>query len=401
MRYFHDSIDTATEAFTGDPTNYLVGNALEVVRVPVLADTLSTGGRAVEVLATALLVETSCANTAVTRLGRRSGLRSRSLSGSRAGGGANGGRDGRLSRGSGGNDSGNDGRSGRRSRSRGWSVVTAGRWGPDLGAGDGVARILLANLESCQSRNVWTDYLRRGTTEEVEENAGVSGCVTSVEVEVLVGDSGAGAGDVELDAAGVELGTTSVGRGRGVGLVVGNDLLADHVLACGEGRRELEVVLALVLDQGVDGPGDAVGGETRLVELGPDGPAAVASGELCNVGDDRSLVGGINNVVAAGVVEPLGGDGVTSSSADELRGDLCAVDVAVEGGSVEGLDGAVVGRRADVDVLAVALVDAVDEDAADLGVGGDGADEAGRGGDDRGTNKHVCGDRVWVYGKAG
>lgn len=99
-------------------------------------------------------------------------------------------------------------------------------------------------------------------------------------------------------------------------------------------------------------------------------------------------------IIATGVVLPLGADGGTSSSGDKLRSDTSTVDIAGDGRAGEGLDGVVVGGRADVLVLSITLVLAVDPDAADGGVGVDGAEEAGSGGENGGLEEHGCGYRV-------
>lgn len=250
---------------------------------------------------------------------------------------------------------GGSGSSGGGSRGRGSSARARARAraaaGPDSRSGDVVGRV---------------------ATVDVEVDALVGVLVTSVEVKVAIGDGAARAGNLDLDARGVELSTASrvlvVG---GIGLVVGDDLLADQVLASLESGGKVKVDLALVGNELVNSPLGAV--EAVLLDLGPDGAGAVGLGVGGNVGDDGALVGLVDDVVAAGVVVPLEGEGVTGGGRDELGGGLAAVDVAGDGRAAQVLDGAVVGGSSDVDVLTITLVLAVDPDAVHEGVAGDGA----------------------------
>lgn len=281
------------------------------------------------------------------------GLSSRSgNSGGRGGSGSGRGSDGGL--GGGGN---------------GGVATTAGaRAGPDLRAGDVVAGVRAV---------------------EVEDDAGVGVGVAGVEVEVLVRNIAARASDLELDARGVELSAT--GRVLAVGsvtLVVGNDLLADQVLASGQAGRQSEVGLALGSDELVNSPLGAI--VAILGDLGPDGTGAIARGVGGNVGDDGALVGRGDDVVAAVVVVPLDGELVTGSGSDEVADGSAAVDVAGKVSAGQVLDGAVVGRASDVSRSTIALVDAVDPDAVDLGVGGNGAGHGQSG------NSGVTHDDRWV-----
>ena len=193
----------------------------------------------------------------------------------------------------------------------------------------------------------------------------------------MVGDGGAGASHLELNAAGVELGAAGgvdvVGR---VGLVEGDDLLANEVPASGNVGWENKVLLALVGDEPVDGPelGRAV--VAILGDLGPDGLGAVALGVGGDVRDDGPLVRPVDDVVAAGVVVPLKSQSVAGRGLDEGAGGIATVDVAGQGSAREVLDRAVVGRAADVDVPAVTLVDPVHPNAIDLGVGRGAADKS-------------------------
>lgn len=208
-------------------------------------------------------------------------------------------------------------------------------------------------------------------TVEVEDNALVSGGVALVEVELLIGDSSAGASDLDLSARGVELSTASgVGGVGNVGLVVSDDLLADNVLASLQGRGKSEGGLALGLDELVNSPLTAI--VTVLSDLGPDSTSAVVLGVGSNVGDDGTLVAAINDIISTVIVVPLEGELVTGGSLDELGSRLATVDVADEVGAGEVLDGRVAGGRSDVDVASITLVLTVDPEAVDLSVGRDG-----------------------------
>ncbi|KAI6759586.1 hypothetical protein HG530_010266 [Fusarium avenaceum] len=198
-------------------------------------------------------------------------------------------------------------------------------------------------------------------------------------------DGSAGASDLNLSARRVKLSTTGgVGVESLVGLVVGDDLLADKVLAGLQGRGESEGSLALVLDELGNSPLGTV--VAILGDLGPDGTSAVVLGVGSDVGDDGALVAAINDVVATVVVVPLEGDLVTSSSLGELGSGLATVDVADEVGAGEVLDGAVAGGRSDVGAATITLVLAVDPEAVDLGVGGDGGGHGQSSGGSRETH---------------
>lgn len=289
-------------------------------------------------------------------LGARGGLGG---GGAGGGGGLGGGGGGRSSggRSSGGRSCG--GRScGGRGRGRGLGGAGVGAR-PDSGTGD-----LVASIASV----------------EVEDNTLVSIGVILVEVEGLIGDGAAGAGDLDLDARGVELSTTGrVGVVGVIGLVVSDDLLADQILASLETGGKIEVNLAVVGLELVNSPLGAI--VAGLLDLGPDGASAIILGVGGDVGDDGTLVGAVDDVVVTVVVVPLEGEGVTGSSLYELGGGLATVDVADEIGAGEVLDGAVVGRGSDVDALAVTLVLAVDPSAVHEGVSGDGGGHSHSGSD--------------------
>lgn len=165
---------------------------------------------------------------------------------------------------------------------------------------------------------------------------------------------------------------------------MGDDLLADKVLAGLQGRGESEGSLALVLDELGNSPLGTV--VAILGDLGPDGTSSVVLGVGSDVGDDRALVAAINDVVATVVVVPLEGDLVTSSSLGELGSGLATVDVADKVGAGEVLDGAVTGGRSDVGAATITLVLAVDPEAVDLGVGGDGGGHGQSSGGSRETH---------------
>lgn len=280
------------------------------------------------------------------RLGRRSRGGSRGLRGNGGSRGLGGGRGRR--------------RSGRRSRG---GSSTTGSTVPDLGAGDGVAGWVVV---------------------EVEENAGVSGLVRTRDGYTSREVGRAGSADLHLDAAHVELST-----GGTVTLVESNDLGTEEVLASGEASGESDAVLATVGDESLDRPFAA--GQTLLGELDPDVALTVrASG--CNVGQDGTLVGEIDDVVGGRVVVvvPLEGDLVSSLDVDGLSSRLGAADVAghVLGGDID--DGAVVGRGADVATGRVTktLVDIVDQDVVDGGVGRDHLESAGGSEGEEGSGLH-------------
>ena len=131
------------------------------------------------------------------------------------------------------------------------------------------------------------------------------------------GARGAGAADGELGALGVPLGV--------VGLVEGDELVADEVVAGGEpggdGAGEALVTTNELGDApaagglGVEEDGGAVAGEARLVDLEPAGAGAVAGGEVAGAlvhPDDDGALG----------VRPLGPDGLDGVAGDDGRREL-------------------------------------------------------------------------------
>jgi hypothetical protein len=172
-------------------------------------------------------------------------------------------------------------------------------------------------------------------------DAGIGVGVASVEVKILVRDSRAGASDVDLNTAGVELRTSSrVDIESGVCLVKRNDLLSNQILAGSECRRQGEVFLALVGNQLIDCPGSTV--IPLLSYLGPDCTRPVGCGVWGDIGDDGALVRGIDDVVTTGIMIPFEGEGVTSSCRDELAHGSSSVDVAHQVRTGQVLDGVVV-----------------------------------------------------------
>jgi len=230
---------------------------------------------------------------------------------------------------------------------------------PDLGTRNSVASVAIVKVE-------------------VNTRIGIS--VANVEVEVLVWNSAARSGDLDLDARRVELGAAGgVDIECRVALVVGNDLLSDEVLPSSEGGGKGEVVLAAVGNKLLNGPFGAV--VAVFINLGPDSTGAIALGVLRHPSNDGTQMGKIDNVITSRVVVPFESEGVAGSSGKEVGNSLAAIHVADEIGASEVFDGAVVGRGSDVGVAAVSLVHAVDPDAVHQGVGGNTAGQSQDGSD--------------------
>lgn len=321
--------------------------------------TRSTATSLLEVQSTALAPELAVAtNTAGARgLSRGSGAGGRDRGGGRAhagGEGRGGGRDGR-------DGSGCSRSRSRRSRGNAGSRGSAGGRGsrgflggargsargtvPDGRAGDGVAVELAV---------------------DVEEDALVVGLVSTRDGDTLGQFLGARRGDFDLDTLHVELGTALAGA-----LVQADELRTEQVFASGD-VGDGHGVLALVLDEGLDGPG-----AISVAVLGDLDPAVASRAGLGgrHVDHDGALVGEVDDVVAgvAAVVVPLEGELVAASGLDVLGGCGGAADVAghVLGSHVG--DGGVAGGRTNVAVLAVAqaLILVIDPGGHDGGVGGD------------------------------
>jgi len=132
-------------------------------------------------------------------------------------------------------------------------------------------------LKESRARN----RVRSRSIVDVEQHALVVGLVRGPEVDARRESDGAGRCDGDLAAAVVELGFAC-----GVGLVEGDDLRADEIVAFGEvGDRDVDYTAILV--ELVDGPYCA--GQAVLVDLHP---AALALGGCgCDVDHDRAVVG--------------------------------------------------------------------------------------------------------------
>lgn len=231
----------------------------------------------------------------------------------------------------------------------------------------------------------------------VKHNPRIGIRIPDVKVEPLVRHRRPRPADLKLQTRGVKLrAAVLVVLERHITLMVRDNLLTHQVPPRRQRAREHHVVLPAVRNQPVHGPSPAR--EAVLGDLGPDGPGAVAGGrgQRRDVGDDGALVGGVDDVVALAVVLPLEGEGVAGGGADEGRGGGAAVDVAGEGGAGQVFDGGVGGRGADVRVEAGALGDAVDGDAVDGGVGGDGGGEGGEGQGEGGGEMHGGGLGGWL-----
>lgn len=202
-------------------------------------------------------------------------------------------------------------------------------------------------------------------------NTGIRVGVANVEVKLLVGDSAAGARDFYLDAGRIELGAAAgVLIECGLAFVVGDDLLADEILSSGQTRWKCKIVLAMVRLELVDSPLGTI--VTVLGDLGPDGSSSRTISIFCDVGNDGAEMGAVDDIVVAGVVVPLEGEGITSSSLDETGHLLSTTGTTSHVGARQVLDGAVVFGSSDVDLSAITLVLAIDGDAVHEGVSGDG-----------------------------
>lgn len=167
----------------------------------------------------------------------------------------------------------------------------------------------------------------------------------------------------------------------------GNDFLTDHVLARLEVAGQGEVGLAACRNQSVCGPRAGGAIVASLRDFGPDGRGARILKVLGNPRDDGPLVRAGDDVVAAAVVVPLHGDGVTCCGGDKVGNSGAASGVADEVCACQVLDRIVGRRRADISAATVALVHSVDPGAIDSGVGG-GAGHEGCS-DDGGGVTHV------------
>lgn len=219
------------------------------------------------------------------------------------------------------------------------------------------------------------DGIAGNSSVDVEDDAGVAVGVTGVDVEVLAGDDSARTGDLKLNAGRIELSTAGgVGVEGGIGLVESNDLLPDQILAGGKVGGNSESVLAVVGNDLVNSP--LAVRKSILSNLGPNATNSVARGERSNVCNDGARVRTVDNVIVAGVVEPLKVDLGASRGLDERRSGLATVGTANKIGAGKVLDGAVVRRGADVDISAISLVDAINMNAKHNGMARDGASKS-------------------------
>lgn len=226
----------------------------------------------------------------------------------------------------------------------------------------------------------------------VENNARICVRIPDIEIELLIRHRRPVATDLKLQTRRIKLRAPSaIVLERHITLMMRDNLLAHQIPPGRQRARKHDVVLPAVRNQPIHSPFPAR--EPVLGDLGPDGPGAVAGrrGQRRDVCDDGALVGRVDDVVALAVVLPLEGKGVAGGGEDEGRGGGAAVEVAREGGRGEVFDGGVGGRGADVGVEAGALGYAVDGDAVDGGVGGDGGGEGGEGQGEGGGEMHGCG----------
>lgn len=175
----------------------------------------------------------------------------------------------------------------------------------------------------------------------LDSRAGIG--ITSVEVEVLVGNRRTRAGDFNLHTAGIELGTTyRVEVESGISFVEGNDLLTDQIFASRKGGRQSEVLLALVCNELVNSPQAAV--EALFGNLGPDPTGTVALGVRSDVSDDWSMMRARNDVVVSIVMVPFESEFISCRDGYKFAHRLCTIDITDEVGTGEVLHGIVVGR---------------------------------------------------------
>ena len=183
-------------------------------------------------------------------------------------------------------------------------------------------------------------------------NAWISVRIASVEVEILAGDGGTGASDLQLNAARVELSTTGrVHVECGVSLVEGNDLLAEKIFAGFERRGNCNIILARISLELVNSPLRAV--EAILCDLSPDGRSAICCRVWSDVGYDGTFVATIDDVVVTVVMKPLDADLITGSCCDKASNFSTAVDITDKIRTGEVFDGAVVWWRSNVYKISV------------------------------------------------
>jgi len=128
-----------------------------------------------------------------------------------------------------------DARAGLRSISLAWTLGGSGRGGRGVVAAIVTAAIVRARGSELGNGGTWECVGSIG--EGVDEDTRVSVRVGTRETNEFIGTGGSGlaAADIDLDAAGVELGTSGL-----VGQMKGDDLVTKEVSTAGEVGRELE-----------------------------------------------------------------------------------------------------------------------------------------------------------------
>jgi hypothetical protein len=212
---------------------------------------------------------------------------------------------------------------------------------------------------------------------DVDEQTGVGGGVGTGEAEQAGAGSAGAAGDADLRAGQVQLGTV-----LGTGTVQADLLETDEVLSVGDAARNGDGDGALAIGgpfNGRRGDGGAV-----TIDLEPNSTRRVEAGSRAG-----SL--GEVDVDGTGVVDVRSdgeGDALASLDGESLRGGCAGAElVAAHGGGADVLDGAVgvvVGCAAGV--LPVGAGDATGGDAGDGVVGVSHASE----GEDGGGELHLC-----------
>lgn len=170
---------------------------------------------------------------------------------------------------------------------------SAGRGGGGSGGGGGSrGGVVAAAAAVGEGQGGAGDGVRGEVLVDVEENAGVALGVEGG-AEGAVGQLGAGASDLEVEAHGVVLGAVRV-----LGRVQRDDLVAEHVVARLEGGGDGDVVGEVVCEQVVGGPHTRVGArdQARGVDLDPLEGGLVNGGRVIrgsDVVDDGAVVLGV------------------------------------------------------------------------------------------------------------
>jgi len=128
-----------------------------------------------------------------------------------------------------------DARAGLRSISLAWTLGGRGRRGRGVVAAIVTTAIVRARRSELGNGGAWECVGSIG--EGVDEDTGISIRVGTGESDEFIGTGGSGlaAADIDLDAAGVELGTSGL-----VGQMKGDDLVTEEVSTASEVGRELE-----------------------------------------------------------------------------------------------------------------------------------------------------------------